>query len=169
MIGRNAFSRWGAGAVLAAVLVFCAAGAAGCKHEAPPLFDTAGAPQRAEQALVEFRRFGEGRFEIVTFKAGTESTRVLEDDFHARSLLYRVPIEARVRYLKDFDIDREDALQRSIGAPGWTPDHHREMTMLGMVLGADRKIGGTVQDVRAAVVFEDLEPGVRFRAVEDDR
>lgn len=145
------------------------AGLLGCKTELAPAWDTAGAPQRAAQAEERFRRFGEGRFEVVSFTAKGESTKLLVDDFHARTLLYQVPFSARVRFTRAFTIDEIEQIQPHIGEPGWTPEAHRDATMLVLALGGGPRRAGAEQEVAAAAVFEDLEPGVRFRAFDEIR
>ncbi len=133
------------------------------------MWDTAGAPERARQAEVELRRFGQGRFEVVSFAAGAESTSVLEDDFHARSMLYRVRFEARVRFLRELSIAQhwEEEIPKHIGDPGWTPDGHRDGVLLSLLLHPGVRAAGKEEDLAATVVFEDLEPGWRFRAFDD--
>jgi len=144
--------------------------AAGCKTTPPPpAWDTASAPERAVQAEVQFRRFGEELFEVLSVQTGTETTQVLEDDFHARSLLYRLPVEARVRFRKDATIEREEELFKHIGEPGWGPESHRERVMLLFALGPGPRQKGAEQDVHAEAVFEDIEPGWRFRAWDGKR
>lgn len=135
------------------------------------MWDTAGAPERARRAETELRRFGEGRFEVLSFAAGAESTSLLEDDFHARSLLYRVPFKARVRFTKDLALSQgwEEEIKKHIGEPGWTPDGHRDGVMLAYLLRPGVRTAGREEDVDAAVVFEDLEPGWRFRAFDENR
>jgi len=141
-----------------------------CKApERAPVWDTAGAPARAEQAQTQFRRFGEGRFEVLSFRADGESTQVLEDDFHARSLLYRVPFKARVRFSRELTIEEVEEIQKHIGEPGWAPERHRDAVMLRLALGSGRRWAGSEQSVEATAVFEDTEPGWRLRAFDGSR
>lgn len=124
---------------------------------------------RAVQAQTEFRRWGEQRFSVLSFQAAAETHRVLTDDFEARSLLYVVPFEAKVRFTAPLEVQPLDRVQLGIGAPGWTAATHRDAVMLQLMLGSRKFAAGEELTVRAAAVFEDLEPGTRFRAFDRAR
>ncbi|MEZ4310328.1 MAG: hypothetical protein R3F14_19990 [Polyangiaceae bacterium] len=159
---RCSLARWGS------VLLLVAGG--GCSPGREPVaWDTAGAEGRKALAGMELLKLSHARFEVLSFEAGAESTRVLEDDFHARSALYSVPFRARIRYLMDVEVAEMQELPARIGGEGWTPDRHREDVMSALVLGPGRHAAGTEQGLDALAVFEDTEPGYRLRAFDVKR
>jgi hypothetical protein len=151
---------------LLALALFAGSGS-GCQKAPPPAWDTAGAPRRAEQAEANFRRFGQGRFEVLSFRPDGESTRVIEEDFPATIMLYRVAFEAHVRFLRDVEVESQEVIFTHIGEPGWSPESHRDAVMLAFALGPGARRAGAEQTIHAAAVFEDLEPGWRFRAFDE--
>lgn len=129
--------------------------------EAP---DVKGAPERARTAEARFRTWGAGRFEVVSFRPGDERTRTVEDDFHARTRLYVVPFTAKVRLSTALVVAELAEATRNVGEPGWTPEQQRDGVMLTLAFGPGKHAAADEIDVSASAVFEDLEPGCRFRA-----
>jgi hypothetical protein len=130
----------------------------------PATPDVAGAPERARTAEARFRAWGAGRFEVVSFRPVGERTRTVEDDFHARTLLYVVPFAAKVKLTTALVVAELSEATRSVGEPGWTPEQERDGVMLTLAFGPGRHAAADELEVTAAAVFEDLEPGWRFRA-----
>ncbi len=122
---------------------------------------------RAGEAEARLRAWGAGRFDVVSFQAADEHPRTLEDDFHARSHLYVVPFTARVRFTRVLEIDELSASTVRVGEPGWSPERQRDGVMLTQCFGAGSHAAGEELDVSASAVFEDLEPGWRFRAFDE--
>lgn len=145
---------------------------AACRHavtapdtdRGPGAPDVAGAPDRTRAAEARFRAWGAGRFEVVSFRPGDERTRTVEDDFHARTLLYVVPFAAKVKLSTALVVAELSEATRSVGEPGWTPEQERDGVMLTLAFGPGRHAAADELEVSAAAVFEDLEPGWRFRA-----
>ncbi|MBK8257210.1 MAG: hypothetical protein IPK82_31620 [Polyangiaceae bacterium] len=141
----------------------------GCTPEAGVEWDTEHAQERHREAAEKLREIGKGRFEVLSFQAGEESTRVLEDDFHARSLLYKVPFSARVRFLAEFTVLEQYELPTLASESNFNPESYREAVQLTLLLGPGKRPVGTEANLSALAVFEDLEPGVRFRVFDTER
>lgn len=159
------------------MLLALALSSGGCRRAAPApdstrgagAPDVKGAPERARTAEERFRAWGAGRFEVVSFRPGDERTRTVEDDFHARTLLYVVPFRAKVRFSKALVVEELSEATRRVGEPGWTPERQRDGVMLTQAFGPGRHAAADELEVSATVVFEDLEPGWRFRAFDGAR
>ncbi|MBI2390927.1 MAG: hypothetical protein HYV09_15150 [Deltaproteobacteria bacterium] len=124
---------------------------------------------RAEQAESELRRFGKGRFEVLSFTAEPERVLRFVDDFDYPTTQHHVPFRARVRLTAPLVVLGDSDLIAQQKLPGWTPAATREGLELTFLFGPGSWEGGKELDISAAAAFDDLEPGDRFRVFDRRR
>jgi len=85
----------------------------------------------------------------------------LSDDFDFHTHLYWLGLRARVRFLHDVQATPREDLEKRVGAPDWTVDETLDGLVRVEVLGGGLHRAGD-DELYAAAIFQDMEPGFRF-------
>lgn len=127
-------------------------------------------PSDAERAAMEqeaaarFRAFGEGLFTVDELKIAGHRDLILIEYFY-ESKLHEVALDARIQLPRDLHVRAREEIAARVGAPDWTREERdRDVVLLSLFGPGDRKAGSA--SLRAAAMFDDLEPGWRFRLVD---
>jgi len=108
------------------------------------------------------RAAGAGRFEVLSFHAEAPR-RFWAIEYYIQDRFVQVPFEALVRFTRDVDVPYQNEVQEAVGAPTWTREQRNRDLREARVLGPGRHDMGTQLRIRAAGIFDDLEPGHRWR------
>ena len=140
---------------------------AACSRPAAPprVWDSRGGAARARLSEEEIAGLGHDLFVVRSFEAETESRREVVDEY-AVTGLYEVPFRAELELTRDVLVEGDREIGDRVGEPGWTIDVHHRATALMRVLGPGPRRAGARFEIHAIAVFEDLEPGWRFRALD---
>jgi hypothetical protein len=136
---------------------------AGCERRAP-LGDDVKA-RMLREAEAELRRFGEGIFTVEAFNPGEHRDLTLIEYYHA-SKIHELRFEAMVRFTGEFRARAPNETAERVGKPGWTIDERDKDVVLFAIFGNWGRRAGEVMNVRASAMFDDLEPGYRFRLID---
>lgn len=119
-----------------------------------------------EEAQARLRKLGRDRYTVEDFRFSSEKRFELHDDFDTVTRLYAIDFTATVRFTRDLEVPDQGAMAARMGQLGWTVDETMEDLELFDVLGTGAKRAGGEQRLRAAAVFDDLEPGLRFNRLD---
>jgi hypothetical protein len=135
-----------------------------CRSEPKPKpFDRSAA--EAEAAL---RKIGLSMFDVLNFATGTRDGgyMYIPDDFRFGTSLYLLYFDAEIRYGREVRIrSREETIER-LRDPSATPKEIEGDIALARLLGAGQHPSGSTQMLHATAVFEEVESGWRFVAVD---
>ncbi|MFO0756096.1 MAG: hypothetical protein U0359_06375 [Byssovorax sp.] len=157
--------------VLALLLgALCAAPLAGCAeptHEVP--HDPGDPAARAREAEAALRALGEGAFTVEQFQPGAEVRFTYLDDYTYPTRMVALNFKARAKLSADIDVPSAPEIVARRGKPDLSlPALERSINLLA-VFGEGELYLGETKTVEASALFDDFDPGYRFRLFDKPR
>lgn len=123
----------------------------------------------AREGEAKLREFGGDDFRVENFRVDDEKWVDLTDDFDFHNRLYFLNFTAKIHFLRDFQVPSRKQIAARVGAADWTIDEAQRDLERGDLFSMNTFTSGTGMTLRAAAVFDDMEPGWRFDRLDSMR
>jgi hypothetical protein len=120
---------------------------------------------QAQEAQDQFRKFVDGLASVSSLTVvGERSVKRVE--YYYVSVFLEVRLKAELRFGHDVTIRSTQEMEARVGKPDWSREEELTDFLRLAVLGGGLHRAGDAVTVEARAVFDDLEPGYRFRLID---